>query len=250
MKTIFNNEEIEILSSENLDYINDFIINATREKFDFYRKIFEVERLEKIRFVMYDSLEEFRNDYIKNNGKIPPEYSRGYFKSKTNTSYIVIDKVPIKNTPLWYKKIYTNSHEAFHLFYKKYIYGNDRIVWFDEGMAQFLSGENDNWLYDENKLRENFIIYNNSYIPIFNLNDRIQGNDSISDELIFKRDNVFDGYRTSLFIIKYLEETKGMNFIIQLMKNNDEILKLGENIIDEMRNYYLKKYELVNNYIF
>lgn len=245
MKSIFNNEEIEILSSDKLDYINELIVNATKEKFNFYRKLFEVDKLEKIRFVIYDSLDEFRNDYIENNKKELPEYSRGYFNSKLNTSYIVIDKLPIVNTPLWYKKIYTNSHEAFHIFYKKYIYNDDRIVWFDEGLAQFLSGENDNWIYDEDKLRENFILYNALYKPITNLNDRIQGNNSIPDDLIFKRDNIFDGYRTSLFIIKYLEETKGMDFIFDLMKNNNKIRKLGGNIIEEMRNYFLKKYNLI-----
>ena len=45
------------------------------------------------------------------------------------------------------KRLYTASHELFHILYKKYILEKnniDRVVWLDEGMAQFFSGEKRN----------------------------------------------------------------------------------------------------------
>ena len=44
------------------------------------------------------------------------------------------------------ERIYTASHELVHILYLKYILNNDydkRIVWYDEGMAQYVSGEKD-----------------------------------------------------------------------------------------------------------
>jgi hypothetical protein len=42
------------------------------------------------------------------------------------------------------KRIYTASHELAHILYMKYILNDDydkRIVWYDEGMAQYVSGK-------------------------------------------------------------------------------------------------------------
>ena len=44
------------------------------------------------------------------------------------------------------RRVFTASHELFHILYKKYILEKnniDRIVWYDEGMAQYMSGEKD-----------------------------------------------------------------------------------------------------------
>ncbi len=41
-------------------------------------------------------------------------------------------------------RLYTASHELFHILYMKYTLKNDyskRIVWYVEGMTQFMSGE-------------------------------------------------------------------------------------------------------------
>ncbi len=48
------------------------------------------------------------------------------------------------NPKLQSKKLYIASHELFHILYMKYVLNNDyskRIVWYDEGMAQYMSGE-------------------------------------------------------------------------------------------------------------
>lgn len=253
MITIIDNDEMCIKVSENFVTntktpdnrpLSDYILEKTIEKFDLYRNIFNVEKLEKISFIIYDDIEEYRKFYRELNKEEPPEYARGSFDEELNISYCVQHSNPMYNTSWWTHALSVNAHEAFHLYYKKYIYKEDRIVWFDEGMAQYLSGENDNWLFDENKFNEEFNKFINSYIPIDNLNERIQGNANISDDLIFQRENVFDGYKTSLFIIKYLVEKNGIDYVYKLMSDNDLIKNIGNNIIDDMINYYKIKYKL------
>lgn len=219
MVTIIDNDEMCIKLSESFKDntktpdkrpLSDYILDKTIEKF------------EKITFVIYDNIEDYRDYYRKINNQEPPEYSRGAFNEKLNISYSTKNSNPIYNTPMWYHTLSINAHEAFHIYYRKYVYKNDRIVWFDEGFAQFFSGENDEWLFDDEKFKNAFIKYIESYIPIDNLNERI-----------FQRQNVFEGYKTSLFIIKYLFEKNGINYILEIIKDNEKIRNIGNSIIDE-----------------
>lgn len=255
MVTIIDNDEMCIKLSESFKYntktpdkraLSDYILDKTIEKFGLYRKIFNVEKLEKITFVIYDNIEDYRDYYRKINNQEPPEYSKGAFNEKLNISYSTKNSNPVYNTPMWYHTLSINAHEAFHIYYRKYVYKNDRIVWFDEGLAQFFSGENDEWLFDDEKFKNAFIKYIESYIPINNLNERIQGNSSVSDEIIFQRQNVFEGYKTSLFIIKYLFEKNGINYILEVIKDNEKIRNIGNSIIDEMVAFYKDKYDVKN----
>lgn len=256
MITIIDNEEMCIKISESFKYntetpdkrpLSDYILDKTIEKFELYRRIFNVEKLEKITFIIYDNIEEYRNLYRKINNQEPPEYARGSFDPELNISYCTRNNNPIYGSSMWYHTLGINAHEAFHMYYRKYIYKNDRIVWFDEGLAQFLSGENDNWLFDEEKFKDVFIKYNELYTPINNLNERIQGNDNVPDDLIFQRQNVFEGYKISLLIIKYLIDKNGINYIFDILNDNEEIRRIGNNIIDEMIDYYKNKYNIINN---
>ena len=223
MITIIDNEEMCIKISKSFKNntetpdkrpLSDYILDKTIEKFELYRRIFNVEKLDE------------------------PEL---------NISYCTWNNNPIYGSSMWYHTLGMNAHEAFHMYYRKYIYKNDRIVWFDEGLAQFLSGENDNWLFDEEKFKDVFTKYNELYIPINNLNERIQGNDNVPDDLIFQRQNVFEGYKMSLLIIKYLIDKNGINYIFDILKDNEEIRKIGNNIIDEMIDYYKNKFNIVNS---
>ena len=138
----------------------------------------------------------------------------------------------------------TNAHEAFHLYYKKYVYGNDIIVWFDEGMAQFISGEKDWLLNDEVKFEQAFRKFLDDYVPIDNLNVRCHGKDEVSDEYIFDRPKVFRGYMASFLIIKYIDEVYGRTYLYELMKDNKKIREFGNRALEEMVSYYKKKYTI------
>lgn len=194
--------------------------------------------------MLFDNYEEWKEFYISRNRREPPEYSRGCFESENNLCYSVQKGGVLYNTPLWFHTISANAHEAFHIYYKKYVYKDDRIVWFDEGLAQYLSGENDLWINNEERMSSNFLTFYNNYKEITNLNDRIQGNSTVPDDLIFSREGIFDGYRMSLLAIKYLDSKYGISYIKELMKDNKSIRKLGETIINEMIEYYKERFNI------
>lgn len=94
----------------------------------------------KSKVVIFGDLEQFRKDACEQR-KIDsiPDYSRGMFKKSENASFLCIDKIPLFETKLFYKRIDCVAHECFHNFYHHYYYGDDRITWFDEGLAQYFS---------------------------------------------------------------------------------------------------------------
>ena len=253
MITIIDNDEMKISLSksftENDDTpdkrsLSDYILEKTKERFDFYRELFNKEKLDKIEFMLFDNYEEWKKYYVSRNHREPPEYSRGCFESENNLCYSVQKSGVLYNTPLWFHTISTNAHEAFHIYYKKYIYKDDRVVWFDEGLAQYLSGEDDLWINNEERLNSVFMEFLNNYKEITNLNDRIQGNNSVSDDLIFSRKGVFDGYRMSLLAMKYLDSKYGISYIKELMKDNKKVREIGTTIINDMIEYYKERFNI------
>ena len=245
MEKIFENDEILIYSTPSLDIINDSIIEHTLKKLDEYRNIFKKEKLEKCTIMLYDNLEEYRSDAVRIRKCEIPDYSRGWFSTRNGVSYCCFELDQLEenknNIHYWNKKISTSSHELFHYYYRIYYYGDNRITWFDEGMAQYLSGET--MSYTEENWSNTFNKFINGYQTITNLNDRINGNSSVPDELIFYRSNVFDGYVASLLAIKYLFDTKGEEYVFDIMFDNERILEEGKDILNRMIEYYGQVYK-------
>ena len=204
-------------------------------------------QLDKIHFEIYDidtEKDKWQEKYISIYGKNPPEYSSGYFEPAINLSSCCLHANAAFGTAWWYSAVCTNAHEAFHLYYRKYIYGNVRIVWFDEGMAQYLSGSEDEWLNDEVKFLDKFMKFLEAYVPINNLNERIQGNSTVSDEKIFQRKNVFNGYLASVLIIKFVVDSYGEDYLFELMKDNCKIRGLSKTALNDMIIYFKEKYSI------
>ena len=242
MITIFDDQDACINISESLMDQKDYIISKLKERLDFYKKIFNQEELDKLTYIMFDDLEIYRNTMLSKYNYNCPEYSRGMFSMNSKSSFVCITPEVKQDKNRLHKMLLSNAHEAFHYYYRKYIYQQpeNRVIWFDEGIAQYFSGEYE-FLVDE-EFKNFYGKWKSEYIPINNLNDRIQGRSDVPDELIFKREGVFNGYNTSYLIVRYLVETKGEQYIIDLMKDRDRILELGNsNIIEEMKEYYLKK---------
>ena len=111
-------------------------------------------------------------------------------------------------------------------------------------MAQFISGEKDWLLNDEVKLEQTFRKFLDDYVPIDNLNIRCHGGSEVSDEYIFDRPKVFRGYMASLLTIKYIDEVYGRDYLYELMKDNKKIREFGNRALEEMIDYYKKKYTI------
>ena len=136
LKTIYDNE-FKLISSDSLNNFNVDFIEYTRKSLEQFKKLFDVSDLRKLEFMLFDDLENYRSFYKKETGNEPPEYSRGCFGD--NRILMVVEPPLIPGTEYFMRKRVSGAHEAFHIYYRDLVYKKpeNRIVWFDEGMAQF-----------------------------------------------------------------------------------------------------------------
>lgn len=236
LKKVYDGE-FWVMSTDKLEGFDKEFIAYTKERYEVYKKLFGVECFKKLGFVLFDNLEDYREDYRTRLKKEPPSYSRGNFSR--DTAYISVEQPLVPGGEYFYKKRGSGAHEAFHIFYRDLVYRKNnerRIVWFDEGMAQYFSGQKD--YMNQEQLKKYYSNYKRAYKPITNLNERVQGTLQVPDDLIFSREGVIDGYAISYLAIRYLAETKGIDYLKELMGDNRKILELGESIIGEFTSYY------------
>lgn len=236
MQELVYDEEFRVYSTESLNEFNTEFINHTRMCFDRFKELFDIESLPKIDFYLFDDLESYREDYRKRLGKEPPEYSRGNFGK--DSAHIVIDKELLKSSDDYFKKARAiGAHEGFHIFYRDLIYsGSDRIVWFDEGAAQYFSNEKD--FSSEDDFKKFYLNFRKGYKTINNINERVQGNKSVPDDKIFMRKGVINGYSISYLALRYLVDTKGEDYVKTLMRDKEKILECGNTIISDMMTHF------------
>ena len=133
------------------------------------------------------------------------------------------------------ERIYTASHELVHILYLKYILNNDydkRIVWYDEGMAQYVSGEKD-CLNDKDIFKKYYFKLRKETKIIPNLNKLEHGNS------FYNKD--YNAYDLSYLSIRYLSEIIDKIDFICLMKDFRKIKSYGNDIVNKMFNYFDEK---------
>ena len=233
-KKQFENDNFVLYSPDSLNYITDDLETILNETLKLYKDLFNVDNFRKVQINYFDNIEDFRN-YIyelRENKDSLPEYAKGTFDKGMINAFIQPNI--IEGTPLYIHRKYNASHELFHIMYQELVWQKnrqDRIVWFDEGMAQFFSGENKkemtldfpNWL---NKVRTN-----TKKIP--NLNVLRHGSSFETDE--------YSGYNLSLLAVKYLYDKLGIDEFKNLILNNNRIIEFGSNIVEEAFAYYDKE---------
>lgn len=229
---IFENDFCIINYSNSLEELIHKTAKVLDIKIKEYEKIFDISIKDKIIINYFDNLEEFREFIyeIRGNRDSLPEYAKGTYDKNMINAYIDINLLD--------KRIYNASHELFHILYLKYILNGDlrsRIVWYDEGMAQFMSGEKD---YSKDK--NQFIKYyknakiRNKVIP--NLNQLWHGNS-------FYNEN-YDGYQLSYLSIRYLYETLSKKEFYSLLFDIDKAREIGCDVAEKAIKYFDNKYEV------
>lgn len=165
-------EEYKLYSPDSLKYITNNMHDILIPKIYEYKKLFDIDKLEQIQINYFDDINKFRNFIyeLRGNNNSLPDYAVGTYDKGMINAFIP-NNIDI-NTTLYYKKICLANHELFHILYKKYILDNDyskRIVWYDEGMAMFMSGEKD-YLNDEDEFKKYYksVKENTKIIPNLN----------------------------------------------------------------------------------
>ena len=217
--------------SQSLEKLAEATIQLLDKKIIEYRLFFESPISEQIVVNYFDTVEEFREFIyeIRDERDSLPEYARGTYDNGMVNACV--------NPKFQLKRLYTASHELFHILYMQYILNNDyskRIVWYDEGMAQFMSGEKDS-LNDDGIFKEFYLKVREETKVIPQLNSLEHGNSFINE--------AYNGYDLSYLSIKYLSEMLSDEQFKGLMSDFSKISQYGDDIIQKMFSYYDEKLE-------
>lgn len=105
---------------------------------------------------------------------------------------------------------------------------------YDEGMAQFISGEKDKYA-DEEKFKKFYLKVKENTKIIPNLNNLKHGNSFCNDK--------YNGYDLSYLSVRYLNEILNSEDFKKLMSDFSTIKEYGNNLIYRMFDYYDLKFE-------
>ncbi len=230
----FDNDNFVLYAPDSLNYITNDLEDILVNSLNIFKNIFDVVNFRKVRINYFDNIEDYRNFVYRLRGEKEslPQYAQGSCDDGMINAYI--SPSIIEGTPLYNHKMFMASHELFHIIYQELVWEKNnqkRIVWFDEGMAQFFSGENeaemtiefDNWF---DKVKSNTKI-----IP--NLNELEHGK-------AFQTEN-YNGYNLSLLAVKYLCDKLSFDEFKNLIKDNNGIINYGNTVLEEAFSYYNSK---------
>lgn len=230
IKTLKNKYFIINCSNSLVDIVKDMLeisLYKTKEIYDF----FKIDSFRCVTANLFDDLNEFKS-FISNIRGISiddlPKYVQGTFDKGMINAYI---NPNVKKDNIFYKRIsHMIFHELSHIIYLEYILKNDvskRIIWLDEGLAQNLSGE-----FTDDDLND-FLNKFKSFKNIPNLNELKHGEKFVNDD--------YNGYVISYLVVKYLTQTRGYDDLLTILKSNELSKELGNEITNEMKEYYLRK---------
>ena len=215
-----------IYYSDSLQKLADATINLLKNKIKQYKIFFGIDLYEKIIVNYFDNIGDFRKFIYNIRGEKDslPKYAEGTYDEGMINAYIE------PNNQL--ERVYTASHELFHIFYLKYLLNNDyskRIVWYDEGMAQFMSGEKDK--YSDKDCFKNFYLKvkeETKSIPDLNV---LEHGESFCN-------NKYNGYDLSYLCVRYLDYILKPDEFRLLMSDFSQIRNYGNKIIYKMFDYF------------
>ena len=217
--------------SDSLENLAKATVSLINQKMKEFKLFFDIYNNEQIVVNYFDNIEEFREFIYSLRGENSlPEYAQGTYDNGMINAFI--------NPKLQLERQYTASHELFHILYMKYILKNDyskRIVWYDEGMAQFMSGEKN--LLTANAFKDFYLNVRKKTKTIPQMNSLEHGNSFVNKD--------YNGYDLSFLSIKYLSEILSTIQFKNLMSDFSKINQLGDNIIEKMFSYYDKKLEKI-----
>ena len=229
-KIQFENDNFILYSPDSLNYITNDMEKILNQSLKLYYSLFGVNNFRKIQINYFDDLNKFRNYIFELRGENDslPEYAKGTFDNGMINAYI--EPNIIEGTPLYNRRKYNASHELFHIMYQELIWEKnnmDRIIWFDEGMALFFSGE----FAKEIENFDDFVrmtINNTKKIPDLN---------TLSHGSKFETDD-YSGYKLSFIAVKYIYDQIGIQKFRELLHDVNKIREYGNNVLFEIIGKY------------
>ena len=228
---LIDNDEIEVFGYK--IYEDVFLTRLTNYFSEKRKKIlnfFRLDNYEKVRINLFDNLETL-NKFSSRFITLSP-YHKGdccgdminYFCDDTllqdyfKTGYLIASL----------------SHEFVHMVYHDTIKGNS-CVWLEEGLATYLSGQKG--FFELNK--ENYMDFLKKHILNAELPtlEFLHHRGGKYGQFVDMETGKYDGYYFSYGLVRYLYEEKGHQFILDIIKNKENLEKLEETLFIDYLKY-------------
>ncbi len=236
---IIENDDFAIYGEDDLDCMKQDLITLLSKKKEELLKFFQFSSFQKVSIHLFSS----RETYLKFSKQFfePTVYSRGnHAGGMINLFY------PVGNLKRdLFHFLDFILHEYVHLLYQSIYRGKqNRILWLDEGLAQYLSGEASLLKKDEKKFRAWYfdrIIRRDKEIPNIQF---LKQHGNHYGQFIDEEFGKYSGYDLSYLLVRYMIEQKD---IISLLYDKKKIEELEPHILQDCITYYNHYFQV--NYI-
>lgn len=237
-KKQFENNNFILYAPDSLRHVYYDLEKILDSTLELYKKIFDVNNFRQVQINYFDDKEKFRNFIYDLRGEKDslPDYAIGTYDNGMINAYI--DPSITEEDEIFNKRVHLASHELFHIMYKELVFDKmniKRIIWFDEGCAQFFSGEK------EYEMNEGFFTW---YKGMRDTINNVENINNLSHGSNFKND-LYNGYDISLLAVKNIYERIGLDGIRSLLRNSNKILEYGENVLESANLFYDIKYRSI-----
>lgn len=233
---IIENDDFVIYGKEDLDCIKQDLITLLSKKKVELLKFFQFSSFKKVSIHLFSS----RENYLK--------FSKQFFEpsvySRANHAGGMINLLyPIGNLKkdLFHFLAFI-LHEYVHLLYQSiYKEKQNRTVWLDEGLAQYLSGEASLLKKDEKQFRAWYldrIIRRDKEIPKIEF---LKQHGNHYGQFIDGETGKYSGYDLSYLLVRYIIEQKD---IISLLYDKRKIEELEPHILQDCITYYNRYFQV------
>lgn len=235
-KPIIENDDFVIYGNNDLNIIKTKLIEELSNKKKELLNFFRLNDFPKITINLFNDHNvylEFTKQFFE-----PQSYSYGnYTNGMINYTY---DKTHFNRN--FDRLIINIIHEYIHLLYKQIYQDNfNRVVWLDEGLAQYLSDQFCGIQNNEEKFKNWFldnIVRRDKEIPKI---EYLKEHGSTYGHFVDQETNKYNGYAVSYLLVKYLFDY--YDNVYDIISNKEKIDELESNIIEKSIKYY-DRYEV------
>ena len=230
-KKQFENNNFVLYAPDSLKHVFRDLEEILYETLEVYKDLFDVDDFRKVAIHYFDDRDKFKNYIYELRGeKVSlPKYAQGTFDRGMIIAYI--DPNIKEGDSIFNKRKHMASHELFHIMYKELVINKthqERMTWFDEGCAQFFSGEKEYELNDG--FSEWFSKVKSDTKKIPDLNGLYHGDE-------FKTDD-YNGYDLSLLAVKNLYERLGPVGFKRVFVDSNRIYDYGLDVLKQAFLFY------------
>jgi len=215
----------------------DYLLMKKQEILNF----FGIDSFRKVQINIYDTKQgymDFSSQFFT-----PSKYSKGNFAN--GMLNLFVSERALEDENKYRYRMNTAAHEFVHIVYKEEVQEkgeNKRVVWLDEGLAEYLSGSYAN---STENVFKNFllkqIIGPDKIIPNIEF---LKEHGSEYGKFCDKETDKYNGYHLSYLMIRYLVETMEKDDFQKMIRNKNLIEKIGENVLNDAVTCYSTQLEV------